>query len=120
MIDVADAFDPEFMQPATRKRGTRSFAVGGEGEITTSYANTSIQVSLQPSDLDDEIPALRAEGQRKSGAVFEIYSTTELRVDDGENGLADVVVVGARRFKVVHVFDWTGHGYCRAVAVEIA
>lgn len=120
MIDVSDAFDPEFLQPATRRRGTRAFASGGEGELTTSFANTAIKISLQPSTLGPEMDALLPEGGRGSGAIFEVYSTSELRVDDGANGLPDVVVVGARRFKAIHVYDWAGHGYHHAIVEELA
>lgn len=123
LVDVSELMsDPEFMQAATRRRGTRAFAVGGEGEITTSYADTSIMVSYQPLEESGEsaIDKLPPEGQRGSGALFWLFSSSELRVDDGDNGLSDVVVVGARAFKVVHVDDWASHGYYVAIAEEIA
>lgn len=122
LVDVSELFsDPEFMQAATRRRGTRAFAVSGEGEITTSYADTAITVSFQPVQGDGEnLDELLPEGQRGSGALFRLFSSSELRVDDGNTGLADVVTVGARRFKVMHVDDWSDHGYFRAIAEEIA
>lgn len=123
MIDVSEVMvDPDFMQSATRRRGTRAFALGGEGEIGTSYVDAAISVSIQPIQAGGvaAITALLPEGQRGSGALFTVFSSSELRVDDGANGLADVVTVGARSFKIVRVDDWAGNGFYQAVGEELA
>jgi hypothetical protein len=121
LVDVSELMsDPEFMRAVVLRRATIHFA--NEGEAISSYEDTDFTASVQPAKAEDV--ALLPEGERGSGRIVSIYTSTALKPDmsDGKTTIADLIVVGGTRpgtFRVVGVEPWGDNGYFKALAVEI-
>jgi hypothetical protein len=119
LVDVSELFsDPEFMRAVALRRPTIHLA--NEGESIASYdPDVDITASVQPATAEDV--ASLPEGERGSGRIVKLYTSTDLKMSDGKTTVADVVVIpdpDGGSFKIVGTEPWGPHGYYKALAVE--
>lgn len=108
MISVAELMgDPDFGAASiTLRRGTRGMQ---EGESVATNVDSTITALVQPADRNDikKLP----EGDRLQDVVS-VWSATEMQVSP----VADVLVVGAKHYRVIALEPWGEAGYYRAFA----
>jgi hypothetical protein len=116
LVDVSELMsDAEFMRTISLRRP--SVHLANEGEEIASYgADVDISASVQPATAQ-EVASL-PEGERGSGRVVKVYSSTELKRTDGKTTIADVIIVDGESFRVVGVEPWGVHGYFKVLAAE--
>lgn len=119
LVDVSELMsDPDFMRTVVLRRPT--YHLANEGEAIASYEpDVEVLASVQPLTASEvaELP----EGQRGSGRVVRVYSSTEFKASGGKTDLADLLVVSgvdAGEFRVVGTEPWGAHGYFKSLAAE--
>lgn len=111
MIAVDDAFDPEFLEAVTRRRPAGAYGSDGVW-VTSGYADTTIQASVQPASQAqiDLLP----EGERGGGAIVAVYTTDDIRSGDGTTTDGDVIEHGGSSYRVGMVQKWPSYNLAMA------
>ena len=117
-INVAELMtDPDFGATTfTRRRPTTTQVAHSEGEAANSYGSTSLTGIVQPAATTDA--KLLPEGVSIAD-VQAFFTTGDLSVGDGKTQLPDLIQYASQTFKVLHVQDFSQHGYRRALAQRL-
>ncbi|MBC7074664.1 MAG: hypothetical protein H5T98_01050 [Syntrophomonadaceae bacterium] len=109
MINVADALDPEFMQPVTRVQ--RAEVVNQYGETTVTSTSTTIQaVCTSPSKTG----MMRFDDAQTYQDTIQVTTLSPLN-GPTVGGQPDLIVYKGQTFVVAIVNDYQSFGYTRAV-----
>lgn len=112
MINVAEIInDPDFARRFTLRRA-RSLSFANEGEVSTSYGETSMIGVIQHQETTTE---QTPEGTRVKKMV-EVWCTEELRASDGKSIESDVLVIDREYFRITKCQPWPDNGYWQAMA----
>jgi hypothetical protein len=115
VIDVGEVInDPDFARTFTVQRPTGTLANEGVSRKTWSTLDRSGVVQpAEPADL-----AILPEGTRINNTI-KLWCTEELRVGDGKTDSADIVIVDAKKYRVIRSEEWPiagGAGYWKVWA----
>ena len=114
MISVAElAYDPDFVQTITRLRPTTT--VAKEGVASNTYASASVVGCVQPPN-DDDVKLL-PEGTRLSDCVA-FFTLDDVSIGDGASQLPDLLVVDSKKYRIIHVDNFSANGYSRFIAAR--
>lgn len=100
----------------TRRRPTTTQTAHSEGEAANSYASATLTGIVQPAATTDA--NLLPEGVRVVD-VQAFFTTSDLSAGDGKTQLPDFIQYSGQTFKVLHVQDFSQHGYRRALAQRL-
>ncbi len=119
LVDVSELMsDSDFTSTITLRRPAPA-RLANEGENIASYEpDVSVTAIVQPADAQ-QIASL-PEGSRGPGAIKSIWSATTLRMADGMENEADILVIEGVSFKVVGEERWDGNGYRFVLAAEFS
>jgi len=115
MIDVADAFDPDFMTDVVITRHASGSYVDSVW-VDGSTSNIDIQAVIsQPTP--DELKVL-PEGLRTEGSI-KLHSISLLQgVSEENKNLADTFTYRNKPWRIYHVFDQAIGNYYKAIAIR--
>jgi hypothetical protein len=112
MISVAElAHDPDFVQTITRLRPTTTLTK--EGLAGSTYTSLDVIGSVQPPN-DDDIKLL-PEGVRLSDCTA-FFTNDDVSAGDGASQLPDILQVGGKNYRIIHVDNFSQNGYSRFIA----
>lgn len=114
LVDVSELMsDPAFSRTVTLRRpNAPTFANHGVASVTYA-ADVSIVAIVQPATAADM--QMLPEGAQLSEMVA-IWSATHLIAAEESGVGSDIIVDGAKSYRVIKAEDWSEHGYYSAWA----
>ena len=109
MLQIADAFDPAFLQPVTRVQ--RAEVINTYGETTTTNTSTTIQAVVKSGAKPG---MMRFEDMQTYADTITVICQSPLN-GPTVGGQPDQIIWRGQTFVVAVVNDYQGFGYTRAI-----
>ena len=99
-----------------RRPGPSAFDATGVA-VMDSYQDVPFRGVVQPA-TPKQLELLPSGTNEKD--VISVWSTAEIRIDDSQGQMTDVMVIDGRSYRVTKLLDWGLNGYWQALCVGFA
>lgn len=117
MINLAEiAIAPEFSQSYKIHRKTGEFVAGRFEQTETNINAFGVVTTATPKEIQQLPEGDRITGTKVFYSTCPIYTTRS----DSKKGTSDEIEHNGKRYRVSQVFDYSGQGFYKAFAVDMA